>query len=213
MSWSARLLPFLEQDELWSQAQQAFAEQPFFRLHAVGYHVLRVFTCPADDRIQYPFKNWPGFTSYLGVEGKDLQAMVGVLFLNSAVRMADITDGTSRTLLVGERPPSADYGLGWWYGGWGQDKEGSLDLVLGVHEKNIFGPWWQNGADCPAGPYQFSPGQVSNNCDAFHFWSLHSQGAHFLMADGSVHFFSYSAAPLMAALASRRGGEPVEPPN
>ena len=48
---------------------------------------------------------------------------------------------------------------------------------------------------------------MSNQCDMFHFWSLHSGGAHFLFADGSVQFLSYASAPLLPALASRAGGE------
>jgi len=43
----------------------------------------------------------------------------------------------------------------------------------------------------------------------FHFWSLHSGGAHYLFADGSAHFLSYASAPLLPALASRAGGEAV----
>ena len=46
----------------------------------------------------------------------------------------------------------------------------------------------------------------------FVHWSPHSGGAHFLFADGSVHFLNYSAAPLLPALASRAGGEVVAPP-
>jgi prepilin-type processing-associated H-X9-DG protein len=46
----------------------------------------------------------------------------------------------------------------------------------------------------------------------FHFWSLHAGGAQFLFADGAVHFLPYSAAHLLPALASRNGGEVVEPP-
>ena len=46
----------------------------------------------------------------------------------------------------------------------------------------------------------------------FHFWSLHTGGANFLLADASVQFLTYSAAPLLPALASRAGGEDVELP-
>jgi prepilin-type processing-associated H-X9-DG protein len=57
-----------------------------------------------------------------------------------------------------------------------------------------------------------SAGEITNQCDMFHFWSLHNGGANFAFADGSVLFLSYSAAPLMTALASRAGGEAVEVP-
>jgi prepilin-type processing-associated H-X9-DG protein len=43
----------------------------------------------------------------------------------------------------------------------------------------------------------------------FHFWSLHPGGGQFLFVDGSVHFLSYSTAPLLPALASRAGQEPI----
>ena len=46
----------------------------------------------------------------------------------------------------------------------------------------------------------------------FHFWSPHSGGGHFMFADGSVHFLTYSAAPLLPTLASRAGGETVSLP-
>jgi prepilin-type processing-associated H-X9-DG protein len=110
-------------------------------------------------------------------------------------------------LLVGERPPSADGLFGWWYGGWGQSKDGSADMVLGVQEKNVYVP------GCPLGPYQFGPGNVKDQCDTFHFWSMHMGGAHFLFADGSLHFLHYDAAPIMPALATRSGGEAVDLPD
>jgi prepilin-type processing-associated H-X9-DG protein len=105
--------------------------------------------------------------------------------------------------MVGERPPSADQRLGWWYAGVGQDLNGSAEMVLGVLERN-FGTW---SAVCPPGPFSFGPGRANEQCDAFHFWNLHIGGANFLFADGSVHFLPYSAAPIMPALATRAGGE------
>jgi prepilin-type processing-associated H-X9-DG protein len=82
-------------------------------------------------------------------------------------------------------------------------------MILGVTERND-GPMYRG---CPRGPYSFSPGQPGNQCDAFHFWSLHTGGANFLFADGSVHFLTYSAGPIMPALATRGGGEAVTVPD
>jgi prepilin-type processing-associated H-X9-DG protein len=58
----------------------------------------------------------------------------------------------------------------------------------------------------------FGPGRVTNQCDRYHFWSLHLGGANFLFADGSVRFLPYSASPKLRALATRNGGAVVEPP-
>jgi prepilin-type N-terminal cleavage/methylation domain-containing protein/prepilin-type processing-associated H-X9-DG protein len=207
MSWSARLLPFLEQEALWRQTLRAYQEDRRF-LHNPPHiglvTVMPIFACPADGRT-FEVGKYAAFTSYLGVEGNDLFTKDGILYLNSSVRLADVVDGTSNTLFVGERPPSADQGFGWWYAGEGQDQDGSADLVLGVREWNV-GSIWARG--CPEGEYTFQDGRVQNQCDAFHFWSLHpGGGANFLFADGSVHFLPYSAAPLLPALATRAGGE------
>jgi prepilin-type processing-associated H-X9-DG protein len=133
-----------------------------------------------------------------------------VLFLDSHVRLADITDGTSCTLMAGERPPSADCWYGWWYAGYGQAGTGSADMLLGARERNLGGPYVSS---CPPGPYRFQAGRVENQCDLFHFWSLHPGGAHFLFADGSVRFLAYSAADILPALATRAGGEAVSLPD
>ena len=67
-----------------------------------------------------PDKTEVALTSYLGVEGLNYLSRDGILFLNSKIRLTEITDGTSSTMIVGERPPSADFQFGWWYGGTGQ---------------------------------------------------------------------------------------------
>ncbi len=212
MSWNTRILPFLEQDQLWTIAVQAYAEDKNF-LHSPPHtnlgQVVTVFTCPADSRTALPrqlaTKLTVAFTSYLGVEGTNQYRQDGLLFLDSTTRFDEITDGTSNTILVGERPPSADGAFGWWYAGEGQAKDGSGDMVLGAQELNVS----SYGEGCMEGPYRFGLGTSQNQCDAFHFWSMHSGGANFLLADGSIRFIGYDAAPLLPLLATRAGGEAI----
>ena len=219
MSWLTALLPYLEQQELWNLTQDAYeqAPSPFPDKNPphVGLDtVISTFVCPNDPRAgdvqRSRLENWAvALTCYLGVEGKDLWTNDGVFFRDSHVRFADIRDGTSQTLFAGERPPSPDFQFGWWYAGEGQVGTGSGDTFLGVEEQNVL-PYTM--APCFRGVYTYGPGDITDQCDMFHFWSLHQGGANFALADGSVRFLSYSAAPLMSALASRAGGEAVEAP-
>lgn len=218
MSWLTELLPFVEQDNLWAITQAAYRQtpNPLINPPHVGLTtVLTLFVCPSDgraDQAQLAQREQirVAFTSYLGVEGKNLLTNDGVLFVDSHIYPADITDGTSQTLLAGERPPSTDFQFGWWYAGTGQQFTGSADMVLGVEEINVL-PYTL--APCPKGAYTYGPGKVSNQCDMFHFWSMHSGGANFAFCDGSTHFLSYSAASVLPALASRAGGEVVALPD
>ncbi len=213
-SWLTKVLPYLEQETLWSQAQRAYGQSswPLNNPPHMGLAtVVPAFACPSDSRVlRIQVAQREGITvaltSYLGVEGRDLKTRDGVLFRDSGVRIADIRDGTANTLFAGERPPSSDLQFGWWYAGLGQDRTGSGDMVLGAVEQNL-SPFTATSV-CPTGTYSYGPGSLNNVCDLFHFWSLHSgQGANFLVADGSVRFVGYSAARLLPALATRAGGE------
>jgi prepilin-type processing-associated H-X9-DG protein len=214
MGWATRLLPYLEQERLWQVTVEAYGKERFFEVvppHLGLAAVLPVLTCPSDGRLTVaadfgPFSAAGG--SYLGVEGIDHLARGGTLFLDSQVRLAEIKDGTSNTLLVGERPPNAQRNYGWWYAGWGQARNGSAEMILGVNEVKVTKEFPQ----CPRGPYRYGPGRLDDDCDTFHFWSLHPGGAHFLFADGSVRFLTYGAEPILPALSTRAGGEVVTPP-
>lgn len=212
MSWHVRVLPDLEQEAVYRETVAAFEAEPNFRVDPPHVHsrtVIPVFGCPSDARLSRPSVWGNSMTSYLGVQGTDQFHEDGMLFVNSAVVPERVRDGLSHTLLVGERPPSSDEKLGWWYAGWGQTKNGSAEMILGVRETLTY-PFYQ--ALCPSTGYFFRDSSLRHPCGAMHFWSLHPSGAHFAFGDGSVRFLTYSANSVLASLATRAGGETVSLP-
>ena len=211
-SWLTRILPYVEQVSLWNATVAAYSIHPSFALnppHIGLSSPIALYGCPSDPRVQTVQTTFRSrkvaLTSYVGVVGLDYVTPNGVLFLDSRVRYADIRDGMSATIMVGERPPSTDFFYGWWYGGDGQDMTGTPDMLLGVRELNLGDD--AEVANCSPGPYHYISGNFNTECDIFHFWSPHSAGANFLFADGSVHFLLYNSNTVLPALASRAGGE------
>lgn len=209
LTWFVLLLPYVEQDALWRETVRAY-EQDWYSFHNpphVGLAtVIPLYYCPTDGRLAAPVTDDRGFTaaytSYTGIAGGTTAD--GAMRADRGVRFAEITDGTSRTLLAGERPPPGRLLVGNWY---------TLESAAGQAQlpyQTMFSEGNRNGC---RGPFRFGPGRVENPCDQFHFWSLHPGGANFVCADGSVHFLPYSAEPVMVALATRAGGEAVDLPD
>lgn len=207
-SWAALLLPYIELSNL-----------QFLGTATAQQRLVSLFLCNSDPRrrsvsdgghYKYVGPQF-GLTSYLAVEGSAYQrgpsdtnlnlefggTKDGVMYRSSDTRILDITDGTSSTLLLGERPPSSDLEWGWW--AWS-----AYDSALAVTENRSF-----LYPGCP--PWNvFGPGKINDSCSAHHFWSLHDGGGQWLFADGSVHFIKYSGASLLPALSTRAGGEVVD---
>jgi len=213
LTWNAHLLPYLDNEPLWREVEAAFERDPnFLRPPHDKRRATPVpaFACPMDGRAMMPSTKLGdlrvAFTSYVGVAGTTCQRGDGVYFVGSGIRQTDVTDGASNTVAIGERPPSADESLGWWYAGWGRDGYGSVETVLGSRQLN---PW---DAPCFAGPYRFGAGRFDNQCDVYHFWSPHPGGANFVFVDGSCRFIAYSAHVLLTAMSTRAGAEGDSPP-
>ncbi|HEY7311693.1 MAG TPA: DUF1559 domain-containing protein [Gemmataceae bacterium] len=200
--WMCRILPYIEQDNLYKAAQVNFFQ-------AIPTPV-KTFQCPSDGRdgrdgtgATTLGTHSSGLTWYLGVTGSfggsDAQytgSNSGIFQPNTAgVAIASIADGSSNTLMIGERPPAADLVFGWW-------SYSDYDNLLATQNYLAIYP------NCPT-PGVYGPGKVTNNCDSNHFWSLHSGGGNWLFGDGSVHFLPYSAAAMTIPLATRAGGEVV----
>jgi prepilin-type N-terminal cleavage/methylation domain-containing protein/prepilin-type processing-associated H-X9-DG protein len=216
LSWMALILPEMGEEPLWAKTIEACAaeKRPFVNPPHIGLAtVIKTYVCPDDRRLltalQDPDGRIAAFGSYLGVAGS-IRMGDGVLGNPLGIRLSDILDGTSNTLMVGERPPPDTLQAGWWYtgirpsGGAYQGLYG-WDTLMPVESL----PFPNDPCE---GPFQFGPGRTDNPCDRYHYWSFHPGGANFLFADASARLLTYSMQPLMVALATRSGGEIVELP-
>lgn len=248
LSWRGYLLPFVEADNLWKQTEQAFAAQKGFWHNPphIGLSTLMpIYSCPSDanEYRLHPMKatdlyngaasrSHPrpnvALSGYLGVSGVNLLSKDGVLFFDRGTRLQEIVDGSSNTILIGERPAVEPYVFGWWYAGIGQFLPlhpgshqsnleqrlhyegiftGSAAQSLGAAELNMQSSGYSQYDNCPPGPYTYGPGKSNNPCDSFHFWSLHPGGANFVFGDASVRFLSYGIGTNLVKLATRDGNE------
>ncbi len=213
--WGAVLLPDLEQDNL-ARTISYNLDIAHPANAAARVRPLAVFLCPSDSPQGPTFTvvNDSGgavttvaFANYVGVGGTfEVTAYPdtnnGVLFRNSRVRVGDITDGTSSTLMVGERAWKQSPHTTWVGAVTGSanpptnpayDYEGPPTLCL-------TNTGTAADARVPNNPLDHVEDTNSN----------HTQGVNFLLCDGSVRSITNSINPATwEALGTRNGGEVV----
>jgi prepilin-type N-terminal cleavage/methylation domain-containing protein/prepilin-type processing-associated H-X9-DG protein len=225
-SWMYQIFPYIEQDAAYQEGRDidTYLAKTYTR-------IIPEYICPLEPRgyldgVSHgtsPVTHEPitcGMTNYVGVLGKgrprenDHSSVTGVfgsvtiLFFGAGlprIRIADVTDGVSQTLMAGERPPSLGDNVGWW-------------AILDPNDNTIFavdvGPTSRlDGTPCPT-PAYFSPGDLNDVCHLGHFWSFHPGGGNWLLCDGSVRFMGYAAGTtVVPAMATINGGEDVALPD
>jgi prepilin-type N-terminal cleavage/methylation domain-containing protein/prepilin-type processing-associated H-X9-DG protein len=210
--WQLQLLPFLEQTNLWNQSYSYLQANPGSTdtnaYPACGF-LMKIFICPSNTRPLIDIYSGANYelTSYMGNAGTSSGNPVsgdGVLYSSSQVRLTDITDGTSNTIAVGERPCTGDLYWGWGFAPYGTGA-GDGDTVLGSQDTALA----VTMGDLTTNVGLRQPTQPNGTAaiDGAHFWSFHAVGANFLFCDGSIHFLPYAANNVFAALCTRNGGE------
>jgi len=123
----------------------------------------------------------------------DTSAYYGVCFQRSTIRVSDISDGTTNTLLLGEKYLMPD---AYATGNVGADNESFYAGYNNDHYRLTYYP-----------PLQDRPGYDHTDI----FGSAHTTGCHFVFCDGSVHAISYEVdAVVFLHLGDRRDGETID---
>jgi prepilin-type N-terminal cleavage/methylation domain-containing protein/prepilin-type processing-associated H-X9-DG protein len=210
VSWAWTILPFVEQQSLYSNDTWNFND-PIWGSAPAAY-TIPLYYCPSDPR---PFsgdfyKN--GASDYVGITGTDVSNNTpavnkdaGIMYQSgsiSIVRIMDVTDGTSNTIMLGEHPPSADWGASTGSVSTFSFFSDSLLVTWGAEQTTTWFPQNLQGQPCNSPPYLFGagPNNVNDNCSANYLWSNHTGGANFAMGDGSVRFISYSAGNVLTGI-------------
>jgi prepilin-type N-terminal cleavage/methylation domain-containing protein/prepilin-type processing-associated H-X9-DG protein len=232
--WKIELFPFLEQDNLWRRWDYSdHGNNVAGDRNATTAQVVRVLFCPTDavpDPVFYlnnpatPQYAWAfgyyGLSSYGGNAGQrsfgGQLSRDGIFYQDSNVRLVDVTDGASNTLLLGER----------------YHRDPEYDRYTSTSNPAFYpfakmGMWASlhatSGGSLPhqllSAPvpinYQMPPfgGGPEMNNRLCAYGSGHPGGANFALADGSVRFLSDKTdLATLQALSTRAGGEVVGVP-
>jgi prepilin-type N-terminal cleavage/methylation domain-containing protein len=167
-SWAYHLLPYVEQDNLYKSASAA----------TVRNTPVKIYHCPSRRAVQQ--YGGTAKIDYAGNAGDQSEGQNGLVMRTTrgVVRIADVTDGTSGTVLLGEKQmnramfgQSTDDNESYCTPGWNGDWE--------VYR-------W--GAALPAPDFN-----TAGDSDPSHlFGSAHTAGFTCVFADGSVRFVRYS---------------------
>jgi prepilin-type N-terminal cleavage/methylation domain-containing protein/prepilin-type processing-associated H-X9-DG protein len=194
-AWSAFILPNMEEKAAFKSINLSLPVESSQNAVAIQTRI-KTYLCPSDQPSAGAFSVTDGLSKSLALAAPSSYAACcgsddsdttddtgsGIFYRNSKVRMADIKDGASHTILVGERAWA--YSQGIWAGAisGGVIKRGAMNTNPGSPDGNAPAPTLVLSHNHLITCTNDSDGGLDD------FSSLHPGGANFVYADGSVHF-------------------------
>jgi len=212
IGWSAFLLPFVDQAPVYSKLQEETqnfgTEMNYNSATSAGATILSVYICPTDimpginpvlEGQKMAKSNYVANAGKTFIEDNDYDPnkFMGVFAVNAVFGLKDVIDGTSNTIIIGERDggtnlPFSSRVAAWWVG---SDHVGWHDRVFSFTYKSY-------AINSTGGLGGVSQNRV--------FSSLHTGGCHFLFGDGHIQFVSQNIdGNTYEALGTRAGNEVI----
>ncbi|WP_437185345.1 DUF1559 domain-containing protein [Planctomicrobium sp. SH668] len=211
IAWSTLILPQMDQTAIYEAVKtesQNFGTEASYASNAVGRTPIPVYMCPTDpmpaansyyEDGPMAKSNYVGNGGHIFVNDGDYNVgnFKGMFAVNGAFGFKDMTDGSSNTIMVGERDggvvtgsPRTARTASWWLG---SDHLSWHDRVFSFTPR-------QYAINSTGGLGGASQNRI--------FGSFHTGGVHFLMGDGRIVFVSDNiSGDTYEALGSRAGGE------
>lgn len=230
----ATMLPFLELTTLWEGYVSHSAHRGWSEYYGdptqMAQQPLAAYLCPSvglwpdvpNRRDYYGCSGGKGGTglSWTGSAGKEF--IDGLFAINRWFTMADIRDGTSNTIAIGEAIHPMKWGVGSGYGD--PNVGGPTAWVLGadclpictggvcVPDTKVGATWWAGRAlKSTMYPINATFTPLADIEDNYPFGSFHPGGASFAFADGHVSFVSQNIdTNAYQSLSTYAGGEPIQ---
>jgi len=193
--WGFQVLPFIEADTVWKGGS---ATNDLDRIRVAVGTPNKLFFCPSRRLPQTNEFSDPAYLDGTPVEcalcdyaGSNYEE-TGILRFHATTRFQDITDGTSNTLLLGDkRMNRARLGM---------PNDDDTGYTTGFDDDVI------RRTDLPPAPDYSAP----KGDGGFRFGSSHIGGFNAVFADGSIHFIPYSIDPtVFRYLGNRSDGQAI----